>query len=510
MAVSRRRIRVEKGKRLMATRNIATVDLGAESGRVMLARFDGQGLSLEEVHRFPNRPVMLHGHRFWNVLALWDEMLIGLRKARQAAGTLDSIGVDTWGVDYGLVDAQGLLLGNPFHYRDQRTDGKMEQVFARVPRDVLYQRTGIQFLPFNTIFQLYAHEQMQPGELARTHRLLLIPDLLHGWLCGSQTSERTNATTTQCWDPIAGTWARDLLDQLAIPTTMLPPVVEPGTPLGEVVPELRHDLGAAQVIAPATHDTGSAIVAIPAQLSDGWGYISSGTWSLVGVELKQPIMTPAALAANCTNEGGVFGTTRFLKNIMGLWLLQECLRSFERDGHAIDYDTLLAHVDAVPTFVALIDPDDARFLAPENMSDAINTYLLEHGQVPLLAPAAFARCIMESLVLRYREVFHQIRGLTGTVINGVHVLGGGARNARLNQWLADALGVPVIAGPYEATALGNALMQLVGLGELRGLAEVRAIAQNTPTQDYLPRGSGREAWNEAGQRLSTMTSSHVR
>ncbi len=490
----------------MATRTIAAVDLGASSGRVLLARFDGQSLGLEEVHRFPNRPVTLHGHRFWNMLGLWDETLAGLRKARKLAGTLDSIGVDTWAVDYGLVDAHGFLQGNPFQYRDHRTDGVMEQVFARVPRDVLYRRTGIQFMPINTLFQLYAHERMQPGELAHAHRLLLIPDLLHNWLCGSFTIERTNATTTQCWDPVAGAWVTDLLDQLEIPTTMLPPVVEAGTALDEILPELRGDLGAARVVAPATHDTGSAIVAIPAQLSDSWGYISSGTWSLVGVELQRPIMTPETLTANFTNEGGVFGTTRFLKNVMGLWLLQECQRSFARDGHSTDYDTLLADVDAVPAFAALIDPDDARFLAPEDMPAAINTYLLEHGQGPLQAPAAFARCIMESLVLRYRQVFHQISALAGTMIKSVHVLGGGARNARLNQWLADALDVPVSAGPYEATAYGNALMQLVGLGELHSLEEVRAIAQNVPTRVFVPRAAQVAAWNEAAQRWSRMAS----
>lgn len=494
----------------MATRNVAAVDLGAESGRVMLARFDGRQLSLEEVHRFPNRPVTLRGHRFWNILGLWDEMIAGLRKARQAAGSLDSVGVDTWAVDYGLVDAHGFLLGQPFQYRDRRTDNVMEQVFARVPREVLYQRTGIQFLPFNTLFQLYAHERMQPGELAHAHRLLLIPDLLHSWLCGARTAERTNVTTTQCWDPIAGAWVVDLLDQLAIPTTMLPAVVEAGTALGKVLPELQSDFGAAQVIAPATHDTGSAIAATPVTAPGGWGYISSGTWSLVGVELPRPLMTSAALAANCTNEGGVFGTTRFLKNVMGLWLLQECQRGFARDGYVTDYDTLLADVDGIPAFAALIDPDDPRFLAPEDMPVAINTYLLEHGQAPLQAPAAFARCIMESLVLRYREVFQQISRLTGTTINRLHVLGGGARNARLNQWLADALAVPVIAGPFEATARGNALMQLVGLGELHSLEEVRAIAQNAPTQTFSPRSTQLAAWNEAVQRFSAMTAMQVR
>ena len=488
----------------MATRNVAAVDLGAESGRIILARFDGQHVSLEEVHRFPNRSVMLHGHRFWNILSLWGETIVGLRKARQVAGTLDSIGVDTWGVDYGLVDSHGFLLGQPFHYRDHRTNGMMERVFVSVPRDVLYRRTGIQFLPFNTLFQLYTHERMQPGELAHAYQLLMIPDLLHNWLCGSLVTERTNATTTQCWDPIAGAWVTDLLDQLAIPTSMLAPVVDAGTSLGEVLPELRSDVGTARVVAPATHDTGSAIAAAPVSLPGGWGYISSGTWSLVGVELQRPVMTMEALAANCTNEGGVFGTTRFLKNVMGLWLLQECQRQWARDGRATDYDTLLADVDGVPPFAALIDPDDSGFLAPDNMPAAINTYLVERGQAPLQAPAAFARCIMESLVLRYREVFHDIGLLTGAIINQVHILGGGARNTRLNQWLADALAVPVLAGPYEATARGNALMQLVGLGELHNLKEVRAIAQNAPTQIFSPRDSDLAAWNEAAQRLSAL------
>jgi rhamnulokinase len=329
-------------------------------------------------------------------------------------------------------------------------------------------------------------------------------------LCGSLVIERTNATTTQCWDPVAGSWAADLLDQLAIPTSMLPPVVEPGNTLGEVLPEWQGDLGAARVVAPATHDTGSAIASTPVSLPGNWGYISSGTWSLVGMELQQPVMTPEALAANCTNEGGVFGTTRFLKNVMGLWLLQECQRRWARNGHATNYDTLLADVDGVPPFAALIDPDDQRFLAPENMPDAINAYLMEHGQAPLQAPATFARCIMESLVLRYREVFQQISLLTDSTIHVVHVLGGGARNAYLNQWLADALDVPVISGPTEATARGNALMQLVGLGELHNLEEVRAIAQNAPTQIFAPRSAQRAAWNEAGQRFSAMVSSRVR
>jgi rhamnulokinase len=486
----------------MATRNIAAVDLGAESGRVILARYDGQQVSHEEIHRFPNRSVILHGHRFWNVLGLWDEMLFGLRKARRFAGNLDSIGVDTWGVDYGLVDSHGFLLGQPFQYRDHRTNGIMEQVFEIVPRDVLYKRTGIQFLPFNTLFQLYAHERMQPGQLAHSQRLLMIPDLLHNWLCGSIVTEYTNATTTGCWDPIAEAWVTDLLDQLAIPTSMLAPVINAGTPLGEVLPELSSDLGKARVVAPATHDTGSAIAVTPVSLSGGWGYISSGTWSLVGVELSRPIMTLEALTANCTNEGGVFGTTRFLKNVMGLWLLQECQRRWALEGHVKDYDTLLAEVDSVPAFTTLIDPDDPRFFAPENMPMAINSYLLEHGLAPLQSTAAFTRCIMESLVLRYCEVFQQISLLTGTAINNVYVLGGGARNTRLNQWLADALDIPVIAGLVESTARGNALMQLVGLGELHNLEDVRAVAQRERTQIFSPRSDQHSIWIEVAQRSS--------
>jgi rhamnulokinase len=448
---------------------------------------------------------MLRGHRFWNILGLWADVLDGLEKAAKLADTIDSIGVDTWGVDYGLVDKQGFLLSQPFQYRDSRTNGIMEQVFSHFSREALYARTGIQYQPFNTLYQLYAHERMQPGELAHAHRLLLIPDLLHSWLCGSLVSERTNATTTQCWDALSGTWALDVLEQLSIPTSMLPPVVEAGTVLGKVLPELRSELGGARVVAPATHDTGSAIAATPVSSAGGWGYISSGTWSLVGVELARPIMTIDALAANFTNEGGVFDTTRFLKNVMGLWLLQECQRMWKRTGHVTDFDTLLADVEAVAPFTAIIDPDDVRFLAPEDMPGAINSYLVEHEQGPLSAPSAFARCIMESLVLRYREVFHSISRLTGATMQVVHVLGGGARNMHLNQWLADALGIPVIAGPYEATALGNALMQLVGLGELHTLVEVRAVAQKTATRVFEPQTGMQAVWNEAARRFSTLT-----
>ncbi len=507
------------------TRNIAAVDLGAESGRVMLARFDGDRLHMQEVHRFANRPVMLHGHRFWNILSLWDETLIGLRKARSIAGTLDSIGIDSWAVDYGLVDRAGYLLGHPFHYRDHRTDGVMEQVFAHVPRETLYHHTGIQMLPINTIFQLYAHMQLQPELFARpqgdtatryagmqvarlhgaqAHRLLLIPDLLHSWLCGSDTSERTNATTTQCWDATTQSWAVDILDRLGIPATLFPAVVEAGTALGPLLPELRAEMGNAQVIAPATHDTGSAIAAVPVTRGDNWAYISSGTWSLIGVERQQPLITPAARLANYTNEGGVFGTTRLLKNVMGLWLLQACQNVWSSHGYQKNYDMLLAEANASTPFQALIDPDDARFLAPADMPETINAYLIEHGQPSLHTPAAMTRCIMESLVVRYRMEIQNMETLTGTPIKAIHILGGGSRNRYINQWLADASGIPVIAGPAEATAIGNALMQLVGLGELRTLADIRSLASNSPTTTYTPDREKRARWDEQRARFAVL------
>jgi rhamnulokinase len=487
-------------------RAIAAVDLGAESGRVMLARFDGQRLRLDEVHRFSNRPVMATVGRFWNLLGLWDETLTGLRQARWEAGALDSIGVDTWAVDYGLLDAAGQVIRLPYCYRDHRTDGVMEQVLAHIPQADIYARTGIQFMPINTLFQLYAHQRQHPGELAAAHRLLLMPDLIHYKLTGEMISEETNATTTQCWDPLGRRWATDLLERLDIPTTMLPTVVPPGSALGAVLPDLRNDLGDAQIIAPATHDTGSAIAATPASDEPGWAYISSGTWSLVGAEVPRPIMTLEAQAANWTNEGGVFGTTRFLKNVMGLWLLQECQRIWAREGQGRAYETLLTEAEDVPAFVAPIDPDDPRFLAPDDMPAAINHFLIERGQPPLETPGQFARCIMESLTLRYAEVLRRLAELSRQPITRIHVLGGGSRNGWLNQSLADATGIPVLAGPVEASALGNALMQLVGLGEAGSLADIRALARrNAEPQLFTPHSEARAAWDNAAGRFAALS-----
>ncbi len=490
----------------MASRTVAAVDLGAESGRVMLARFDGARCMLEEIHRFPNRPVFILGHRFWNLPQIWNEILTGLRGAKAAAnGTLDSVGIDSWAIDYGLIDQHGLLRGLPYAYRDHRTDGAMERVLARIPRASIYAQTGTQFLPFNTLFQLEAHERHLPGDLAAAHRLLLIPDLLHAWLGGDLVAERTNASTTQCWNPLTRTWATDLLTALDLPIGFLPPVIEPGTDLGVVAPAIQAEIGMAHIIAPATHDTGSAIAAVPtlamtSTASPTWGYISSGTWSLVGVELAAPVLTPAALAANCTNEGGIFGTTRFLKNVMGLWLLQECLRIWQARGDNWEYAELLAAAAREPAFACVIEPDDPRFLAPDDMPTTIMGYLKERGATlpgTALSPPAIARGIMESLVLRSAQIFGEIALLTGASYQLIHVVGGGSRNRLMNQWLADCMGCPVLAGPAETTALGNALMQFVGLGELGSLADVRLIAQRAEVERFEPNPAQLAPWRDA-------------
>lgn len=483
----------------MTTRNVAAVDLGAESGRVMLARFDGASISLEEAHRFPNRPMRVRGHLFWDVLDLWREILAGLRRACQLAGTLDSVGVDTWGVDYGLVDAQGLLMGLPYHYRDGRAAGMLAALEANIGRERIYTATGIQFLPFNTLYQLAAHARQQPEQLGAAHQLLLMPDLFHCWLSGEQVAERTNATTTQLLDATTGQWSSALLGAAQVPERIMPPLIAPGTLLGSALPEVQAEVGAGMRIAlPATHDTGSAVAGIPAEDHQGWAYISSGTWSLVGLELPSPIITDQALSANFTNEGGVFGTTRFLKNVMGLWLLQGCQRQWEAQGQPQPIAALLAAAADEPAFATLIDPDDLAFLAPDDMPAAINAWLIGHGQPPCQSPAAFARGICESLVLRSCQVLRSASALAGQPVEVIHVVGGGSQNTLMNQWLADATGMPVVAGPAETTALGNALMQLVALGELGSLAQVRALARrSSTTRHFEPRPAEREQWEEA-------------
>jgi rhamnulokinase len=483
---------------------LAAIDLGAESGRVFLGTFDGERLSVEEIHRFPNVPVRVQGTLYWDILRLFEGVREGLlRAARVSGGRIASVGVDTWGVDFALLDRQGRLIGNPVHYRDRRTEGMMERVFQRIPREEIYRRTGIQFMPINTLYQLFAMVAREDPWLEIAHTFLTIPDLFHYWLSGVKACEFTNATTTQCYDPLAGDWAWDLLGRLGIPTHLFPEILPPGTILGPLQPELAQELGLpeTQVVAPASHDTGSAVAAVPFQHPDA-AYISSGTWSLVGVEVRAPVIREEALADNFTNEGGVGGTFRLLKNVMGLWLLQECRRTWAAQGQQWDYEALVRLAEAAPPLRSLIDPDDPRFLPPGEMPARIQAFCQETGQPIPEEPAEIVRCILESLALKYRWVIERLEALLARPIPLIHVVGGGSRNALLCQWTADAAGRPVLAGPAEATALGNLIVQAMALGHLSNLEEARAVIRRSfAPLLYEPRASS--TWEEAYQRFVT-------
>jgi rhamnulokinase len=492
----------------MAT--MAAIDLGAQSGRVALGRFDGARLSLTELHRFSNVPVRAHGTLHWDVLRLYDGMLQGLRAAADQAGRVDSIGIDTWGVDFGLVDRAGRLVQNPVHHRDARTDGAMEQVYERVPARELYERTGIQLMPINTIFQLAAMVTEQDPALEIADRLLLMPDLLHYWLCGVAACEWTNATTSQCLEPRTQAWAVDLLERLEIPTRLFSDVVQPGAVLGglrEEVAEQTHLRGAI-VVAPATHDTASAVAAVPFRTPDAV-YISSGTWSLVGVERSSPLIDERAFAANLTNEGGVDGTFRLLRNVNGLWLLHECRRAWSAQGDRRDFGELVAIAEQAPPLRSFIDPNDPVFLGLGNMPGRIRDYCAATQQEVPREQAEVVRCVLESLALKYRETIDVVTAAAGVTGSEVHVVGGGALNAVLCQWTADATGLLVQAGPVEATEIGNLAVQAIGLGELASLEEARAVIRDSFAQTpYEPRQAA--AWAEAFERFKRITDSSSR
>lgn len=488
------------------TRMVA-LDLGAESGRAVLGFFDGERLQVEEIHRFPNIPVRVRGTLFWDVLRLFDGVKEALgRAARTAGGAIAAIGVDAWGVDFALLDRRGHLVGNPVHYRDRRTEGMMEAVFQRVPPEEIYARTGIQFMPINTLYQLFAMVVREDPLLEIARTFLTIPDLFHYWLSGVPACEFTNATTTQCYDPGRGKWAWDLLERLGIPTHLFPQIQSPGTILGPLQPEVAEEVGLphALVIAPASHDTGSAVAAVPFE-DPGAAYISSGTWSLVGVEVRTPILEDRARRENFTNEGGVGGTFRFLKNVMGLWLLQECRRTWAARGQAWDYEALVRLAETAPPLQAFIDPDDPRFLPPGDMPVRIQAFCQETGQPVPQGPAEIVRCILESLALKYRWVIERLEVLLGRRIPAIHVVGGGSRNALLCQWTADACGRPVLVGPAEATAIGNLMVQAMALGAVGSLEEARAVIRRSfvPTC-YAPASSDR--WEAAYHRFVRMLS----
>jgi rhamnulokinase len=484
----------------------AAIDLGAQSGRVAVGRFDGERLSVSEVHRFPNVPVRTGETLNWDVLRLYADVLDGLRAAAREAGSVDSVAVDSWAVDFGLIDASGRLLRNPTHYRDARRAAAMEAALAEVPARELYERTGIQLLPINTIFELAAMAAEGDAALAAAETLLMIPDLMHYWLCGARSSELTNATTTQCFDPRRGAWADDLLQRLGVPTRLLPEVLRPGTPLGPLTDD-DTGLRGAQVVAAATHDTASAVAAIPLRRPDS-AYISAGTWSLVGVEVREPLIGDASFAANLTNEGGVGGTFRLLRNVTGLWLLHECRRMWALEGDEYSFDRLVSLARQAPPLRSFVEPNEPAFAEPGDMPARIRAFCAHTGQPEPAEPGEVVRCIFESLALKHAETIDLLASVTGTSPAEIHLVGGGARNELLCRWTADAAGIPVLAGPEEATLLGSLLVQAMAAGEIGSIEEGREVVRASFAP--LPcEPQDTDAWQEARERFAALTAARL-
>ena len=459
---------------------MAAVDLGAQSGRVALGNFDGDRLSVVEIHRFPNTPVRTRGTLYWDVLRLYEDVLEGLTVAAGETKAVDSVGIDTWGVDFGLLDRDGRLVQNPVHHRDRRTEGAMDALFAEVPAREIYERTGIQLMRINTLVQLYAAVTADERALEIAETLLLIPDLLHYWLSGVAACEFTNATTTQCLDPRAQAWAYDLLERLRIPSGVFPEVVRPATVLGALLDEVaeRTRLRRVVVVAPATHDTASAVAAVPFR-NQRSAYVSAGTWSLVGVELAAPLIDDRTFASNLTNEGGIGGTVRLLRNVNGLWLVHECQRTWASRGNVLDVPELVEMAEQAPPFRSFIDPNDPAFLPPGDMPDRIREFCARTNQPVPDEPGTVVRCILESLALKFRQTVELLARVTGDTPPELHIVGGGARNRLLCQWTADATGLLVLAGPEEATLVGNLIAQAIALGELASLEEAREVVRSS-------------------------------
>jgi rhamnulokinase len=478
-------------------------DLGAESGRAMMGTIDGGRLALKELHRFANTPVRLPSGLYWDTLRLWHEIQQGLAAAARAGPPLDGVGVDTWGVDFGLLDAGGTLLENPRHYRDSRNSGMLERTFAVVPREEIFAETGLQFMQLNSLYQWYAARLASPRLLECAATLLFMPDLFSYFLTGVKRAELTIASTSQFYNPVKRRWAAELLARLGLDASILPEIVPAGTRLGGLLPHVAEASGlnaGTPVYATASHDTASAVAAVPAE-GDSWCYISSGTWSLMGVEAAEPAIGERSLALNFTNEAGVEGRIRLLKNIAGMWLIQECRRAWAAAGRDYSYEELAALAAEARPFAAVIDPD--AFLEPGRMPEKIAAFCEARHQAAPADPGATCRAILESLALRYRQVLESLEELTGRRIGTIHIVGGGSRNELLNQLAADATGRPVIAGPAEATAAGNVLTQAIGAGRLSGLAEARALVRvSFPVKRFEPRSAA--GWEDAYTRFRAL------
>lgn len=475
------------------------VDLGASGGKIFAARFDGERLSVREVHRFRNDPVRAAGHLHWDILRLFHEIMQGIRAAcalSNEIGELSSIALDSWGCDFGLLDRNGELAGNPYHYRDEGMLGAMDEVLRKVPPAEIFAQTGVQFIPPNSLYQLYALKRNGSSALDRADTLLLIPDLLRYLLTGEMSSEYTNATTTQFLNIHTGDWDRDLLQRLGLPDHILTPIVRPAVVAGRLRADVRAEVGTAAlpVMAVASHDTASAVIATPAE--GPFAYLSSGTWSLLGTEIDHPVVGNQALEWNFTNEGGVNDTYRLLKNITGLWLVEGCRRIWEREGTWPGYDAMAQQTLAAQPFIAFIDPNDLRFLNPSDMPAAVVSFCRASEQAIPETPAEVMRVVLESLAFTYRFVLERTAMLSGFAFPGLHVVGGGTRNTLLQQFTASAIGRPVWAGPTEATAIGNILGQLVAARRISSLQEGRDLVRASfPLITYEPENAG--AWDDA-------------
>lgn len=493
---------------MTATQNFLAFDFGAESGRALLGAFDGDRLTLADVHRFPNTPIRLPTGLHWNVLQLWQEIKQGIALAgKSLGGTPTSVGLDTWGVDFGLLDRSGVLVGLPYHYRDSRNDGMIEAACQVVPRAEIFGQTGIQFMQLNSLYQLLAMVRQDAPALDIAHTFLTIPDLFNYWLTGRKVCEFTNATTTQCYNPLEGAWAKIVVEQFGIPTHIFPEIVEPGTVLGDLSPAVGADIGlnrALPVVAPACHDTGSAVAAVPA-VNPNFAWISSGTWSIVGAEVPNAVVNEQTLAYNLTNEGGVNHTYRLCKNVAGLWLVQECRRTWVQQGEEYSYAQLTEMAAQAAPFQAVIDPDHATFLKPSepgnDMPSRIQTRCQATGQPVPTSKGAIIRCALESLALKYRWVLEKLETILGHPLEPVHIVGGGTQNRLLCQLTADATRRQVVAGPVEATAIGNLIVQAIALGHLGSLAQGRELIRRSFEVITYEPALDRSQWDEAYERL---------
>lgn len=480
-------------------------DFGAESGRAILGILDRKKICLEEIHRFPNKQINVSGHIHWDLSYLFGELKKGLKSAaRKGHGELLGLGVDTWGVDFGLIGKDDRILEDPFAYRDKRTEGMMDRAFQLISREEMYARSGIQFMPFNSVFQLLSVVESESALLDKIETLLFMPDLFNFLLTGQKLSEYTIASTSQLLNAKKRDWEPGIFEKLGLPIHIMAPIIQPGTSVGQILPEISQetDISPVDVIAPASHDTASAVAAVPAQ-SANWAYLSSGTWSLLGVEVNEPIINEKSLKNNFTNEGSVDKKIRFLRNTMGLWLLQKCMKDWEKKGESHDYDELTRLASGAEEFRSVVDPDDHSFLNPPDMPGAIAEFCKKTHQPVPEKKGEFVRCIYESLALKYRFLVDKINTMCAEPVELLHVVGGGSLNEMLNQFSADAAGLRVIAGPAEATAVGNIMVQAIAKKILNGIDEARrVVSRSFPLKSYEP--ENQDKWNSVYEKVKGM------